>query len=577
MTTANEGRRLKFDETDGAWRVRDFALVASACVLYVAVRLWRLDGSCLWFDEIFGVHAAAWHGWGGMLRFVALDLIHPPLFYALLKVWAGAFGAGSVWWLRLLPVVASTLALVPFALLARELRLGARVLALALLLAAVSGTLIKYAQELRMYSLLLLFATCSLWLFARLFNSTGRDARSAALWLFAANLLLVYTHYFGWLVVALEAVFLALYGRGKLKAFAASVAALVFCFAPWAWAVVRAAGGVGTGGGLEQNLGWAARPRPLEIFEPYLLLHEPFRARQQSNEPLVLGISVLLAALIFAPPLVALCWRAFTRRRKVGDGQGHDARHAQTRGADEDDDARVRNVGDGLGRETDARLALAFLMFFAFAPVVSVFVLALALPQSVWGVRHLIVVAPPYLLLAALALEHARPRWLALAAKILLGCWLALAAVLAFASHPAPPVWCAWEALAPQVARDEAGARGEIKIYVFEDLVAYQLWYALRADGARNVRVAVVRNVPGVVEDHAFFLPRGFEEVSVEESDAAMREDEFWVAFRGAGWDESNPLMKMLRGRGYEIVRRQEFAASGQEAFAVLVKQSRQQ
>jgi hypothetical protein len=192
-------------------------------------------------------------------------------------------------------------------------------------------------------------------------------------------------------------------------------------------------------------------------------------------------------------------------------------------------------------------------------------------------VRHLIIVAPPYLLLAALALEQTRPRWLALAAKILLGCWLALAAVLAFASRPAPPVWCAWEALAPQVARDdETTARGEIKVYVFEDFVAYQLWYALRAGGARNVRVAVVRNVPGVVEDRAFFLPRGFDEVVATDASAAMREDEFWVAFRDARWDESNPLLKTLRERGYEIVRRVEFAAPGQKAFAVLVKRSRQ-
>jgi hypothetical protein len=574
MTTANERRRLKFDETDGAWRVRDFVPVASVCVLYAAVRLWRLDASCLWFDEIFGVHAAAWPGWGGMLRFVALDLIHPPLFYGLLKVWTRATGAGSVWWLRLLPVVASTLALVPFALLARELRLDARVLALALVMAAASGTLIKYAQELRMYSLLLLFATCSLWLFARLFNAMTTDARRAALWLCGANLLLVYTHYFGWLVVALELVFLALFGRAKLKAFAASVAALLVCFAPWAWAVVRAANRVGTGGALEQNLGWAARPRLLEIFEPYLLLHEPFRARGQSNEPLVLGISVVLAFAIFAPPLVALCWRGFARRQKVDDGKERDAQLVQPRGEMEDDAELALDVKSGRSVDGDARLALVFLIFFACAPVVSAFALALVLPQSIWGVRHLIIVAPPYLLLAALALDTFRPQWLALAAKILLGCWLALAAVVALVPAPAPPVWCAWETLAPQVARDETTAHGEIKIYVFEDLVAYQLWYALREDGARNVRVVVVRGFPGVVEDRAFFLPRGFDEVSVEDLNAAMREDEFWVAFRGAEWDESNPLIKMLRGRGYEIVRRAEFAAAGQKAFAILVKRS---
>ena len=622
MTPVNERQRLKFNEADAAWGVRDLALLALMCALYVGARVWRLDAACLWFDEVFGVHAAAWHGWGGMWRFVALDLIHPPLFYAVLKVWAGAFGAGSVWWLRLLPVVASVLAIFPVAMLARELRLGARTLGLALVLAAVSGTLIKYAQELRMYSLLLLFAACSLWLFARYCNSAA-GARRDAVVLFVANLLLVYTHYFGWLVVALEVVYVAIFARGKLKVLAASFVALAACFAPWGWVVWRAASGAASGGGLEQNLGWAARPGLRELFEPYLALHEPFRARQQSNEPAVLGVDIALAVLIFAPPLAALCWRALARRADAGDAtnalrvdaddatetlrvdadDAANARRAETDvaagarhvSADDATAARGASVGDaGVGRGADdANVeggAVVFLSFFAFAPAVVAFALAQVLPQSVWGARHLIVVAPAYLLLAAHALESLRPRWLSITLKLVLGCWIALAAVVAVARRAPVPVWCAWEPLALQVAREEkteAGASagdatraadtardaGEaIKIYAFEDLVAYQLWYALGARGEKGLRVAVVRGVPGVFDDRAFFLPRGFAGVSVETLDASMREGRFWVALRGAAWDEEVPVLKILRARGYEVARRFEFAADGQRAFVVLVR-----
>jgi hypothetical protein len=56
-------------------------LIGFLCLLYAAVRLWRLTDACIWFDEIFGVHAAE-HTWGEMWWFVAQDLIHPPLFYA---------------------------------------------------------------------------------------------------------------------------------------------------------------------------------------------------------------------------------------------------------------------------------------------------------------------------------------------------------------------------------------------------------------------------------------------------------------------------------------------------------------
>ncbi|MCA1630154.1 MAG: hypothetical protein LC774_07430, partial [Acidobacteria bacterium] len=72
--SATGARRPESEEKDGAWRVRELALPALVGALYVGVRVWRLDAACLWFDEVFGVHAAAWHGWGGMLRFVALDL-----------------------------------------------------------------------------------------------------------------------------------------------------------------------------------------------------------------------------------------------------------------------------------------------------------------------------------------------------------------------------------------------------------------------------------------------------------------------------------------------------------------------
>src|ERR671939_103762 len=144
---------------------RQLILTALLVALYVAARLWHLTATCLWFDEIFSVHAAR-HTWGMLWSFAAADLIHPPLFYALLKLWAAA-GGESLLWLRLFPALTSLLTLVPFFLL---------------------------AQELRMYSLLLLLTLASLWLLAKLLNS-GRAAPKVLLALGLVNLLLVYTHY----------------------------------------------------------------------------------------------------------------------------------------------------------------------------------------------------------------------------------------------------------------------------------------------------------------------------------------------------------------------------------------------
>src|SRR6185312_14995709 len=127
------------------------------------------------------VHAAH-HGWAELLRFAAADIIHPPLFYMLLKIWI-ALGGESLLWLRLLPALFSIAAILPFLLLCRELNLKQAERDLALLLLAVNGYLIKYAQELRMYSLLMFLSVGSLWIFVKFFKAE-QGSRKQLGWLF---------------------------------------------------------------------------------------------------------------------------------------------------------------------------------------------------------------------------------------------------------------------------------------------------------------------------------------------------------------------------------------------------------
>ncbi|HEV2799653.1 MAG TPA: hypothetical protein VGW12_04105 [Pyrinomonadaceae bacterium] len=551
----------------GALGAREAAACVLLVALFVGVRLWRLDASCLWFDEVFSVHAAR-HEWGALLQFVALDLVHPPLFYLLLKAWMALVGGEAVWWLRLFPLTAQTAALVPFLLLGRELRLRFEVVSLALLLLGTSGYLIQHAQQLRMYSLLLLFTLCSLWLFARFSDmvETRPPRPLVALALFACNLLLVYTHYFGWLLVGAEAVFLCVWRREKLKSFAFVCIALVVCFAPWAWLVWRAASAAGEG--LAQNIGWVARPRLADVFQPYLLLHEPFRFRRHTYEPVVLRVNAWLAALLFVPPFVALCLRGLKRRR-AGETPPSEVEIEQARVRD--GDAHLNSPETSAGGAS----ASTFLLFFSLLPVVVAFVLSLALPQSIWGLRHLVIIAPAYVLLASLALVSLRrPLWLAPALKILLACWLTLAAILWLVRRDVPPVWCAWETLAHRVVQTDtnaAVAADEIKIYAAEDLVAYHLWYALSSTADKRFRVVTIKNLPGLSEDRAFFLPRGFDEVSSADASAAagLREEHFWLAFRATSLDASHPLLRLLSERGYDTDTRFQLSASGQTAFLI--------
>jgi hypothetical protein len=548
-------------------RPRDVLIAGLLAAVLLGVRLWRLDASCLWFDEVFSVHAAG-HGWGALLDFVALDLIHPPLFYLLLKSWIALAGSEGVWWLRLFPVLTATAAVVPVVLLCRELRLPPRVGQVALVLMAASGFLVQHAGQVRMYSLLLLLSACSLWLFARYAQAAAREKRQRGLCasLFAANLLLVYTHYYGWLLVGHELIFLLLWRRRKVKEFALMLAALVVCYSPWLLLLAGHAGGAGQGM-LAQNIGWARAPRLADLTQPFLLLHEPFRFRRNTHERAVLRLTVWLTLTLFVPAFCALGWRVFVRRGLTAAAQKLET-EAET----------GRDACDG----ACGAFAFKFLTFFSAAPVIAAFLLARWLPHSIWATRHLILIAPAYLLLAACALYALRPSWLATTFKLLLACWLAFAAMFWLVRrNDAPPVWCAWETLARRVVEREASGGAvefkvgsEVKVYATEDLVAYHLWYALSSDGSavgRRFRVATIANLPGLVEDKGFFLPRGFDEVQKTDAgaDGALGEERFWAAFRDTSWNEAHPLLRLLAERGYEIEERFAVTASGQQAFII--------
>lgn len=518
--------------------------LAAAVALLVFARAWGLTGSCLWFDEIFGVHAAR-HTWGEMWRFVAADLVHPPLFYALLKIWI-AVGGESLLWLRLFSVALSAAALAPLVLLARELRLSNGALAVSLALFASNGYLIKYAREVRMYSLLLALALASLYLFARTLNSRRRANGRALIMLFIVNLALVYTHYYGWLVVAGEAAYLALADRRALKGFLLSVAALTVCFLPWVAACVSVAG---EGAGLRQNIGWMERPTLAGVASFFALLHEPFRFQQSSAEAQVSRVGASLGFLLVGLPVIILIARSFLRTRSE--------RPKTNAGPDADDGSREMN-------------AVGFLLFFTLFPVAVAYLLSLALPLSVWGTRHLVVASAPYMLLAGASLARLRPFWLKTTVLMLVGAWFLTAGAASFTRREPNYVWCAWGELAGPTFRAEAREGGATRIYAFEELAAYHLWFALSGrESGEGFEVAVVKDVPGIVEDAAYFLPRRFDGVETARADALTGE-RFWVALRADRLEETRPPLSLLRARGYRMLAVHEAKADAQSGYLVL-------
>src|SRR5262249_30997893 len=157
----------------------------------VFARLWDLTSYGLFGDEVFTVWTAT-QDWHGLFSWVADDVVHPPAFYVLLKIWIGV-GGQSLFWIKLLPALLSILSIIPLLLLCRELNVNRSAAGVSLWMMAVNAFLIGHAQEARMYSLLQLLALLSLWLFAMLLNRR-RGGSGIQIALGACNLLLVFTH-----------------------------------------------------------------------------------------------------------------------------------------------------------------------------------------------------------------------------------------------------------------------------------------------------------------------------------------------------------------------------------------------
>ena len=501
-------------------------LLPLVIVLFILARLWHLTSSCLWFDEIFSVHAAE-HPWAGLLQFAAADLVHPPLFYVLLKIWIG-IGGESLLWLRLLPAILSVATIVPVLLMARELKLSAAETTLALLLLAINGYLIKYAQEVRMYSLLFFLSACSLWLFIVSLRRRKLSHRRVIA-LTALNLLMVYTHYYGWLLVVVELAVAFWINRAIAKQLSLSFVILLASYVPWIVLLARAFARQR----MDQNVGWIPRPGLRAFTEFAMSLSQPFVSPESNIDNRINPFGVALTLLIFAMPVVVLIWQSLKERER---------------------DERTKSI-----------LLLAVL---TFTPIVTILLASWILPRSIWGARHLIIIVAPFALLAAVAIMRLKPDWARVAVVLIAGGWFSATAVYVLIRPTPHFIWCAWGPLAEQSARADQSSSRPTSLYAFEDLVAYHLWFALKDAKAGSYKVSVIKNLPGTSEDSAYFLPRDFNDIEVREAEIPNA-SEVWIAFRAPRVDEQKSPLKQFVAAGYQIRQVLNEKAQNQNAFMI--------
>jgi 4-amino-4-deoxy-L-arabinose transferase-like glycosyltransferase len=224
------------------------ALVAILLAAF-ALRLYRLGGDSLWYDETFSAYLAR-QAVPDLIAHTGRD-IHPPGYYLILHAWQLLTAASSAHgfeymlaWASLLPAL-----LIVTLTIAIARGLGGQTAALAAgAYAAIHPPQIWFSQEVRMYAWGALFILLTLWAVLRLMNPHGtRAPRPGLAWLVyvAAATAALYTVYYAlfWLIAVNIFVLLGwAYRRPpRVGAWLSAQAAVLLAYLPWLPTFIRQA------------------------------------------------------------------------------------------------------------------------------------------------------------------------------------------------------------------------------------------------------------------------------------------------------------------------------------------------
>ncbi len=205
------------------------AVVAGVTVAGAVLRGIRLGRQSFWYDEAVSVERAR----DSVLSLVTgarRDLGNPPLYYVLLRIWTGIFGAGDSA-ARSLSVVFGVASVPLLFLVARRL-VSQRAALAATALLALAPVHVYFAQEARGYALVTFLCLAS---FASLLRALAAPARPWP-WVpwAAATFLALYTHYGALFVVLAQVVHLLATQRPRVLARAAlALAAAALLYGTW--------------------------------------------------------------------------------------------------------------------------------------------------------------------------------------------------------------------------------------------------------------------------------------------------------------------------------------------------------
>jgi 4-amino-4-deoxy-L-arabinose transferase-like glycosyltransferase len=211
------------------------------------------------------------------------DENNPPTFFLLLHFWIKIFGT-SIFSVRFLPALFASLSVI-FVYRTGNRFFNQFIAVVASLLYTFSDLATYHAHDTRVYSLFIFLSTVSMYYLLRLFENP--TDRKVLWWWIITNILLTYSHFYGFLLLSFQFIFLCLNRnfRSKLiKPLIAMILALIIAYLPYIKLILMrfmsAKGGT-----------WVGKPG---LQDPY------FRIVDFSNQPVpaIFFLLVIVAGII---------------------------------------------------------------------------------------------------------------------------------------------------------------------------------------------------------------------------------------------------------------------------------------
>jgi len=304
----------------------------------------------------------------------------------------------------------------------------------------------------------------------------------------AANLLMVYSHYYGWLIIGLEFLYVLWRKRSALLPFAGASLCVAALFSPWAW---LAAQSLHAKGGLADNLGWVPRPDLRDLSWFYVELS---------------GLNELVRWASRAAVVLFSFLYLMYRRREEAD--------------------------------------FHWLVVISLAPPLVTYMVSQWLSQSIWGSRHLIFALWPFLLVVGDVVWRLSPVVRGIALTLLVA-WM----VFAVKSYSPEELKIHWDRLTLAMLDAENSNSGRVPLYTVDPYLHYPIWFHL--ESLKDQRLAQLGTLINSRRDMPWLRAQAakFEVQKVTSVDAAQGAY-FWLGYVDSAWKGPLTPRQILEQRG---------------------------